>query len=273
MRRLVAALFCLCWSAAAEASAPCSAEEPCRIAGGEYHLAIPSGWDRTTPLPVLLFFHGHRSSGLSVIRDRSLQAGFVDHGYLLVAPNGDLRPEDGARAWPARTSAAGWRDDVAFTLAVLDDVAVRFPIDPERIYAAGFSAGGSMAYMLACHAGQRFAGFVSISGALRRPVPEGTCPAGPVRMLHFHGFADTQVPLEGRGIGDWHQGDVFESLDLLRRTDGCTSQPAEIAVGDAYWCRSWTGCASGRDIRFCLHAGGHGMPAGWAGIARNWMEG
>jgi len=130
MRRLVAALFCLCWSAAAEASAPCSAEEPCRIAGGEYHLAIPSGWDRTTPLPVLLFFHGHRSSGLSVIRDRSLQAGFVDHGYLLVAPNGDLRPEDGARAWPARTSAAGWRDDVAFTLAVLDDVAVRFPIDP-----------------------------------------------------------------------------------------------------------------------------------------------
>ena len=260
------------WLGSAQAATPCDAEAPCTVAGGEYYLAIPDHWDGATPLPALVFFHGHRSSGLSVVGSDSLRSAFADHGYLIVAPNGAPRPGTDVRAWPARPMTGGARDDVAFTLAMLDDVASRMPLDRSRIYAAGFSAGGSMAYMLACYEGRHFAGFVSISGALRRPVPEGTCPGGPVRMLHFHGYADTQVPLEGRGIADWHQGDVFESLDLLRRTDQCATDPTSISIGDPYWCRVWTGCGSGRDIEFCLHSEGHRMPLGWGDVARAWME-
>ena len=129
-----------------------------------------------------------------------------------------------------------------------------------------------MAAMLACYEGRRFAGFVSISGALRRPVPGDGCPGGPVRMLHFHGYTDGQVPLEGRAIGDWHQGDVFETLDLLRQAGGCASSPTAITVGDLYWCRDWSGCGRGGEIRFCLHPDGHRMPGGWADMARDWLE-
>jgi polyhydroxybutyrate depolymerase len=272
MRWFLPFLLALGWSASAVAVTPCGPEAPCAIAGGDYYLAFPEDWDGVTPLPALVFFHGHRSSGLSVVRSGNLHSAFADRGYLIVAPNGALMDGSDARAWPARPTTDGSRDDVAFTLAVLDDVAARVPLDQDRIYAAGFSAGGSMAYMLACYQGQRFAGFVSISGALRRPIPDGTCPGGPVRMLHFHGYADAQVPLEGRGIRDWHQGDVFESLDLLRRTDQCATNPSSIDIGDPFWCRTWTGCGSGRDIEFCLHDGGHEMPRGWADVARDWME-
>jgi polyhydroxybutyrate depolymerase len=91
-------------------------------------------------------------------------------------------------------------------------------------------------------------------------------------MLHFHGFADTTVPIEGRGIRDWHQGDVFESMSILRATNGCRSNPTRIVAGQTYGCRIWSGCASGRGVELCLHAGGHMLPDGWAERARNWFE-
>ncbi|MEZ5667277.1 MAG: PHB depolymerase family esterase [Alphaproteobacteria bacterium] len=254
-------------------AAPCDEAAPCSVGDGEYYLALPPGWDGESPLPAIVFFHGHRSSGLSVINSGSIKASFGDHGYLLIAPNGALRPDSDVRAWPARPPEDGMRDDVAFTLDVVEDVAARVPLDRSRILVAGFSAGGSMAWLVACTEGDMFAGYVSVSGALRRPAPTDTCPGGPARMLHIHGFADTQVPLEGRGIRDWHQGDVGESLSLLRRTDQCRSNPDDIAMGDFYWCRVWNeSCATGHDIEFCLHDGGHMMPRGWAELARAWFE-
>ena len=118
---------------------------------------------------------------------------------------------------------------------------------------------------------ERFAGFVSVSGALRRPVPQAACPSAPVRLLQLHGFADRQVPLEGRGIRDWHQGDVFESFGLMRHTNACRSQPDAIEIGADLRCRDWTSCGGGA-LRMCLHDGGHGFPKGWAAIARAWLE-
>lgn len=271
MLRLVVVLV-FGWLSVAQAQAPCGPEAPCAVSEGDYFLAFPDDWDGESPLPALIFYHGHRSSGLSVLNSGSMHDAFGDHGYLLIAPNGAKRPGTDIRAWPARPTTDGSRDDVAFTLAVIEDVAGRVPLDRDRLYVAGFSAGGSMAYMMACYEGQRFAGAVSIAGALRRPVPDGLCPGGPVSMLHFHGYSDTQVPLEGRGIRDWHQGDVFESLDLLRQTDQCQTNPTSIDMGADFWCRSWTGCGSGHQIEFCLHDGGHGIPRGWADMAREWME-
>ena len=257
-------------------TAPCSKDAPC-IAGegdvaGDYYLSFPKDWDGKTPLPALLYFHAHRSSGLSAIKSTGLARAFSDNGYLIIAPNGAPRAGDQVRGWAARPNAEGRRDDLPFIRAVMNDVAGRVPLQRDRVLVAGFSSGGSMSWLVACYQGQDFAAFVSISGALRRPVPEDRCPAGPVRMLQIHGFADTTVPLEGRGIRDWHQGDVFESLSILRKTNDCVSKPSEIVIGEPYGCRIWRGCGSGKSIEFCLHGAGHRVPRGWAERARKWFE-
>lgn len=129
-----------------------------------------------------------------------------------------------------------------------------------------------MAWMMACYAGDHFAGFVSVAGALRRPVPDATCPAGPVRLLQVHGFSDTQVPFEGRGIRDWHQGDLFESFDLMRNTNQCRTNPDTIEINDEFRCRSWAESCGGGALQMCIHDGGHGLPKGWAALAREWLE-
>ena len=264
---LIACLFAL----SAHAEETCGVDRPCAIGTGTYYVATPPGWDERTPAPVIVFFHGHRSSGSAVMKG-SMRETFTRAGYVVVAPDGAMLPGSEVRAWPARPGFGGGRDDIAFTFAVLDDLESRMPIDRNRIVVGGFSAGASQAWMIGCYSGGKIAAVIAVSGALRRPVPEGGCPGGPFRVLHIHGFSDRQVPLEGRAIRDWHQGDVFESLSLARGADACPSLPSRIWQEDIYRCREWTECGSGRDIRFCLHDGGHMLPKGWAPMALDWLE-
>ena len=251
---------------------PCQPDNPCTVAEGDYLLVFPEHWDGTTPLPSLLFFHGHNSSALTTFRSATLRREFVDRGYLVIAPNGARRAPDRPRGWPSMPLPDFTRDDLAFTDAVMADVRRRVPLDGKRILVSGFSSGGSMAWYLACYRGSAYAAFAPVAGGLRNPHPPESCPDGPVRLLHIHGFTDPTVPLEGRGIGRWHQGDVFIALDLLRRTNACRSQPDRFDMGTRYRCRIWESCESGRDIRLCLHDGGHMLPPGWATMARHWFE-
>ena len=250
--------------------AQCGPDAACTIEGGDYHLVLPQ--DLSTPRPALIWYHGHNSSAASIFRARGLRDSFLAKGYILIAPNGLQLPGRKTRAWPARPQAQARRDDVAFTLAVLKDAERRAPIDPARIYVAGFSAGGSMAWMMACYAPDKFAGFVSVSGALRRPNPQDTCPGGPFRLLQIHGFADKQVPFEGRGIRDWHQGDLFDSFDLARQTNACRSNPDAIEIGETFRCHDWSASCGEGALRMCIHNGGHGLPRGWTEKAKAFFE-
>lgn len=270
MRYFLLALSVLAASAISATAAPCAKDAPCKVEGGEYFLAFPNGWNGESAMPAILFYHGHNSSGLSPLRSRGLRESFLYRGYLLISPNGAARP-NGVRAWPARPGHGGGRDDIAFSLRVLGDAAAKARIDPARIIVAGFSAGGSMAWMMGCYEGDRFAAVISVAGALRRPNPQGVCPNPAPRALQIHGFSDKQVPFEGRGIRDWHQGDVHETLGLFRRSNRCRSNPDRIDVGPVWRTRHWRSCAGG-DLAYVEHDGGHGLPRGWTNLAVRWFE-
>jgi len=244
----------------------CGPESPCEIEGGSYHLRVP---DNEGPRPVLIWYHGHRGNGASIHRGGGLQRDFLEHGYILLAPNGYQR-SDGARSYPAREGSP--RDDVAFTFAALDDAGKRASIDLERVYVGGFSAGGSMAWLLACEAGDRLAGVVSVAGALRRPNSTSCAGLTGLPVMQVHGFADAQVPFEGRQIRDWHQGSVWEALDRARKANGCASKPDEIKMGEKYRSRTWDASCDQAAVRLDVHDGGHGLPRGWSKRARDFLE-
>jgi polyhydroxybutyrate depolymerase len=251
------------------AQAPCGPDAPCTIDMGSYHMIVPE--DVGENAPVLVFFHGHNATGKLIFRSGGLKADFTEQGYVVIAPNGT--PIQGRKTlrWAGRQG--GERNDVAFTLNVIADAATRVSIDPNRIYVAGFSAGGSMAWLMACDAAEQFAGFASVAGALRQPNDTTDCPNAPVRFLHIHGFADNQVPYEGRALGNWHQGSVWDSLRLARAANACRTHPDSIDIGDQYRCRLWDDSCGDGAIKFCAHDGGHGLPRGWTALARDWFEG
>jgi polyhydroxybutyrate depolymerase len=131
-----------------------------------------------------------------------------------------------------------------------------------------------MAWRLACDAPDRADAYAPVAGLLWQPLPV-RC-AGPVSLMHTHGWADKVAPLEGRAVGDGTvvQGDLFAGLDLLRATNGCAGDaPAATDAAGAFLRRFWTGCAPGAALALALHSGGHATPPTWADMALDWFEG
>ncbi len=266
MRYLLALIVCIALPAWAQA--PCGPDAPCEMDGGSYHMLVPE--NPSENMPALVFFHGHNATGGMIFRG-GIRSDFGEAGYVVIAPNGTPIQGRTTRRWAGREG--GTRDDVAFTLDVIADAKTKASIDPDRIYVAGFSAGGSMVWLMACKAADQFAGYASVSGALRQPNDTTDCPDAPVRFLQIHGFGDNQVPFEGRAIRDWHQGNLWDSLALARAANQCRSHPDTIDIGDRYRCRTWAESCGAGAIRFCEHDGGHGLPRGWTKMALDWFEG
>lgn len=265
-----AALLLTAWGALSPPAAlACDAATPCKVGQGFYLVRTPAGWDGRSPLPTAVFFHGYRGSAEEVMKDEGMGKALSDLGVMLVAPNGN------DMSWSFPGAMKPGRDDFAFVGSVLDDVERRFPVDKTRLFATGFSVGGSMAWAIACRMGGRFAAYAPIAGAFWEPLPE-SCPGAPVSLRHVHGLADQTVPMKGRWVGQgrFKQGDVLESMAKLRRFDGCPAEPTRVEVSGTMECRTWSAsaCSSGRELVLCLHPGEHEIEASWVADGYRWLD-
>ena len=234
------------------------------VDGGRYLAREPEGWDGQSALPMLLYFHPYNSADTAVI-DRSWIVEQLDaRGILGIFPNGINN------TWAHQGSPSKARDEITFLDAVLDDVESRWSLTSK--VATGFSQGGSMAWDAACYRGDRFDAVFPIAGAFWDPLPE-TCPAGPVNLHHTHGLADGTVPMEGRPIGNSHQGDVLDGVAVWRSVNGCEETPDRTEEVGISTCQIWSSCSSGQELILCLHDGGHQIPDSWFSDALDWADG
>ncbi|MGI9524845.1 MAG: alpha/beta hydrolase family esterase [Hyphomicrobiaceae bacterium] len=217
-----------------------------------YHIRMPATPGGTSKVGAIVFAHGYRGNPGAVMRNRSLTQIGDDLAVAIIAP------KSSGLDWslpnsPSRLRGEPQVDELAYFDRLLDDVTRRFPVDPERIVAAGFSAGGMMVWTLACHRSGRFAGFIPIAGTFWRPVPT-TCSSPPASIFHLHGDRDPIVPLRGRPIGLAHQGDIGEALAMYSShgSFGATNSIRRNAVR----CER-RGNPSGEILEFCLFSGGH----------------
>lgn len=226
----------------------CGLDTPCVLGDRSYHLRVPDGWDGKTPMPVVLHFHGWQRQGSLVVNHNRLASATRKRGVLLVAPNGQRR------TWNFWTSDT---DDVGFAKAVLEDVAARYPIDPERVYISGYSYGSAMAWRYVCETGDGVAALLAIAGSISQ---EEDCAEAPAEVRHVHGLDDTVMTFP-MGPG----GDETYPVALWRAHYGCGDG---AALGD--WqqrefltlSRTQWECEGGR-VTLDLHPGGHFIPHGW----------
>ncbi|KNG92782.1 alpha/beta hydrolase family esterase [Pseudaestuariivita atlantica] len=273
VRLLQACLAAVVLAPAAWAQTCGGVDAPCEIAEGSYHIVLPEG---EGPYPVMMFLHGFRGQAASLVRNGGTSRRATERGWAYIAPQGLTRPNGQGTSWSFHPNWPPQRDETAFFDAVLADAAERFGVDPDRAVLAGFSIGGSMVTYAACARPDQFMAYAPVSGSFWRPHPVDC--AGPVRLLHTHGWRDGTVPLEGRYLGErngmaFHQGDAFYAMDLFRTENGCRqTRPSAFEVGETFWRRRWEDCAPGSALEFALFAGGHGVPPGWADMVLDWAE-
>jgi len=237
------------------------------VQGGSYHVHAPPNWDHKTPLPTLVFLHGWLGSGDEVIGNEEYLKFADESGLLLVAPTGE------GKTWSFPGSPGHYRDEVAFMKAVLADVETRYPVDRSKLWASGFSQGGSMVWYIACAMGSSFRAYAPVAGAFWKPMPE-ECASGPIDMRHVHGLSDQTVPMQGRQLrgGAFAQGDVRKSIDVIRQADACTEETVTEQGEDGTTCERFKVCGSGRSLQLCLHNGGHFVNVPFLRAGWNWVK-
>ncbi|MCV6596719.1 MAG: alpha/beta fold hydrolase [Mangrovicoccus sp.] len=247
-------------------------EAVCQVETGRYHVALPDG--QSGPVPAVLFLHGWGSNGANALGNAKIAAPILARGYALITPDGLPRSTGNGGTWSFHPDWPQARDEIAFFKEVIKDAAAQHGVDPAQVILTGFSIGGSMTAYAACQAPELFAAYAPLGGNFWRPHPE-SC-AGPVRMLHSHGWSDTVVPLEGRYLRDGQiaQGDIFAAMEIWRAANGCDALRADhFEMTDRYWRRKWDRCAPGSDLELALFPAGHIIPEDWPEMMLDWVEG
>jgi polyhydroxybutyrate depolymerase len=173
------------------------------LVGGDtrsYVLHLPTRVRRnrlgaTVAYPLVLVLHGSGADG-STVEMQSGMDHLADSAQFIVAyPNGATMLFGLGSDWNAGkccgNAVRSNVDDLAFLRATVDDVARHVPVDRRRIYVAGFSDGGRMAYHVACDAASMVAAIGVVAGSV---VDDSCVPSRPVPVIVFHGTADDEVP-------------------------------------------------------------------------------
>ena len=221
-----------------------------------YEIHVPPGYDGTTPLPLVLSFHGFTSSGLGQQRLTGMDVTADRESFLVAYPNG-LNASWNAGVCCGRSAEANV-DDVGFTRALIDDIGARGCIDELRVYATGMSNGGFFSHRLACEAADIIAAVAPVASVLG--LDEAACmPARPIPILELNGTADPLVAYEGGGLTD--SPSVQATTAGWRDRNGCVGEPAvSYQNGDAT-CETVDDCDDESSVTLCtIEGGGHCWP-------------
>jgi polyhydroxybutyrate depolymerase len=150
---------------------------------------VPAAHDGTTPVPVVVDFHGY-SEGADIHAAYTLLGAFGDEkGFVTLTPHG-------AGVVPMWQNAVG-SPDMTFVGDMLDEVGADLCIDTARIYATGLSNGAMMTSAVSCDLADRFAAAAPVAGV----VAISDCqPGRAVPVVAFHGTDDPFLDFEG-GFG------------------------------------------------------------------------
>ncbi|MEE8338078.1 MAG: alpha/beta hydrolase-fold protein [Dehalococcoidia bacterium] len=158
--------------------------------------------DGDGPFPTLIALHGHGAHALDLIG----LSQFLPENLLWLCPQAEnaLAEVPGGFTWfhfgredPRREEEI---DGVIEGLrGFLDDVAGRYPIDPDRTVLLGFSQGGMLGYRLALAEPGRFAGFAALSTTLSAESAAAIEPSDELKRLPVlvqHGTQDPTIAVD-----------------------------------------------------------------------------
>ncbi len=226
----------------------------------------PKGLSASTPL--VLVVHGWGFTAEQIERDYGWNVLAERRRFVVVHPEGVGLSWNaaGACCGPAADNGV---DDVAFITDMVTRLTRVLPIDDERVYVAGMSNGGVLAYALACRT-SLFAAIGVVAGT-----QVGRCEEPrPTSVMHVHGLDDTIVRFDGGPAVVPGAQAVPRVMDAWRRISRCqepqTSRRGPVVTAKAV-------CADDREVTLVtIQREGHTWPgraesaAPWDATAELW---
>jgi polyhydroxybutyrate depolymerase len=222
-----------------------------------YALHVPSTHAQRPAAGAPLVFNLHGLNTTAAIQKylSNMDGAADSRGFVVVTPQGV------SQSWNAGfccgTAQNNQVDDAGFVLAMVERLRNPLCIDARRVFAAGLSNGGHMAYRLACEHAEVFAAVSSVAGLV---VVAPCSPSRAVSVLHFHGTADTIVRY-ATGIDGFTGAETV--VNRWAATAACSEATEVVYQNGDVTCRSYQGCMDGVAVELCtIEDGGHQWPGG-----------
>jgi len=176
--------------------------------------------------------------------------------------NGGQNPEENRnRAEPP--------DDIAFFNQILDQLPLKYSIDPQRVYATGLEDGGFMALRVGCTMSDKVAAVAAVGAVM--PKTMICLPSRAVPVLLIDGTDDPIVPTNGGMYkpGRFHVLSAEDSAKTWAKYDRCAEKPAQGKVppsqkgGKETKTYTYNGCQDNAEVAlYSVKGGGNTWPGG-----------
>jgi phospholipase/carboxylesterase len=158
---------------------------------------LPIGYEPNYPYPLLVFFHGQGGDEEQALR---LAPRLSRRNYICIGLRG---PQAVGPRFDGRMGY-GWGQDgpcdspvEEYVLRAVEQTRRSYHVHSERVYLAGFCEGATLAYRIGLAFPEKFAGVISLNGAM----PRQGCPLlrlndlRSLRVFSGHGIANAVIPL------------------------------------------------------------------------------
>lgn len=195
----------------------------------EYLVKTP---ENAESLPVLFFLHGLGDNITRLDNEFHFQQVADEYNWMVVVPQ--ALNEGYGTMWNAGLSASTTNDH-GFLMALLDSLAVQYPVNQDSVFFTGFSMGGFMSHCMAIRHGDRINAAAPVSGLISTPYANMT-PVAPVRMLHIHGTTDPVVGYDGGSEYFGYQLglSVENILNYWINANNCSNEPVIDTLPDTH---------------------------------------
>jgi len=267
-----------CNSIQAQETAPPAAKLPSSDGSGgllyqgrlqTYYLHTPKSYQSNHPMPLVLVFHGSRSSGRAIANATRFDELADQKGFIVVYPDGINGRWNQVRHY---SSSQIDRNNASFISALIEHLQQIRNIDRQRIYATGFSSGAILTQTLACNLSDRIAAFASVAGTLPVNVAPSCKPQTPVSLLMINGKGDESVPYPGGKVDDVREVlSVPKTAEIWQQHNGCALnakkvEPLANTVSNhstKVEISRYSGCHGGAEVMLISVEGmGHSWPGG-----------
>ncbi|MCZ6820687.1 MAG: polyhydroxybutyrate depolymerase [Calditrichaeota bacterium] len=177
-----------------------------------YLLHLPSQYDHTKLVPLVLVLHGGGSNAHNAARMTRMSEKADREGFLVAYPYGSGFFRKRVLTWNAANCCGRAKqndvDDVGFIRTLIDTLLTNYEIDPARVYVTGMSNGGMMAFRLGCELADKIAAIAPVAAAFNDDPCE---PSAPVSVIMFNGTLDDRVRYNG-GVGKGREKRIDRSV-------------------------------------------------------------
>jgi polyhydroxybutyrate depolymerase len=231
-----------------------------------YLLHLPTGYDGSVELPMIIAMHGGFGSGPQLETQSLLSEKADEADFIVVYPEG-VEGFLNIRTWNAG-ACCGYAvnndiDDVGFISKLIDSLTNEIAVDEKRIYATGMSNGAFMAYRLACEISEKIAAIAPVAGTMNVDLCD---PSRAIPIIQFHSFEDSNIPYLG-GIGDGFSDHYNPPIDSVQNAwaikNNCNIINDTLYEGTDFTHIRWSDCDCVYEQEFYITTdGGHSWPGG-----------